>query len=316
LAQDAIFRPEMPVNIGLRLEYFITPEQYDSCMNDFQKTVEKRKVFNQESFLKFVNLRTNGVIDKDLFDTSILELVYIYWFTVCTVEPELCSEIELVSSNDVTGYYYENGEPLTEEICERIQYYIDRYITSQSPTYSPSLSIEPTSIPSESHMPSSIPSISPTNSPTLLTFTESLSFQIEYTSNCASEIMIEKLSTGLRKQFGCDGQQIQECQFDVEVLISEFFSFGTCVQFGNVSFIVFDVQHALTVIMFVTECIKEKQTPDSLCALISTLTTITGKTALDEESSRRTISDTFTMIVNEESFVSSMFQECVSYIIQ
>ena len=64
------------------------------------------------------------------------------------------------------------------------------------------------------------------------------------------------------------------------------------------------------------DCIKKTQTPDSLCALISTLITITGNTALDEESSRQRISDTTTMIVNDESFVSSLFQECVSYIIE
>lgn len=288
LAQDAIFRPEIPVNIGLRLEYYITPEQYQSCRNDFKKTIEKDKVFGQDSFLQFVKLRTDGVIDKDLFDTSILELVYIYWFTICTVQSDTCSEIEFVSSDDVTGFYYENGEPLTEEICERIQYYIDRYITSQSPTNAPSLSIEPSLSPSHSQVPSSKPSIIPSSSPSILSLTESLSFQIQYTSNCASELIIEALSTGLRKQFGCDDQQIQECQLDVEVLISEFFTF---------------------------ECIKETQTPDSLCALISTLITITSKTALDEESSRRIMSDTTTRIVNEESFVSSMFQECVSYII-
>lgn len=227
LAQDVIFRPEMPSNIGLRLEYYITPEQYESCRNDFKKTIEKKKVFSQDSFLQFVKLRTEGVIDKDLFDTSILELVYIYWFTICTVETELCSETEFVSSDEVIGFYYENGEPLTEEICERIQYYIDRYITSKSPTNAPSLSTEPSLTPSHSYDPSSIPSIRPSSSPTLLSLTESLSFQIQYANSCANDIIIEKLSIGLRKQFGCDSQLIQECQFDIEVLISEFLTFGT-----------------------------------------------------------------------------------------
>lgn len=216
--EDTIFRPEsIPPEIGLRMEYFLTVEQYDSCMTDLAITVEKKKVWDQSSFLAFVKRRTDGAIDQNVLDSSILELVYIYWFVICTaVGPDLCLDVSSVTSAQVTEFYFDNGEPLTEEICERMQYYLDQQqdrnrMPSVSPSELPTKSIqlqisESPSTSSPTGMPTKIrivdedqeptfqpstkslsPSSSPSLAPTFLSVTEYLTFQIYYNTTDTSD---------------------------------------------------------------------------------------------------------------------------------
>jgi len=117
----------------------LTQYEYDKCVEDLQQATDNYNgIFEIPAFLEFVDYQSNGLIVKSQFDMSILGLVQVYWFTVCTVNSDTCDEDSFrVTFQEIMEFEGEDdGVYLIYKLCKRVDLYLGNNLVS--PTSQPS----------------------------------------------------------------------------------------------------------------------------------------------------------------------------------
>ena len=113
-------------------------------------------LLNQQTYLTFLDIHTDGMIRARNFNDLDLSLVHIYWEVMCSLNSEECTVADSIKVEEIMAPLDDDGFTLCDRLCHRVNDFLFGIILTYSPTYhsSSSPSVKPSLMYSTEPSPS------------------------------------------------------------------------------------------------------------------------------------------------------------------
>jgi len=192
-------------------------DEFVQCVDDLANATEtygnEMNQLNQFSYLEFLKLQTDGIINEPTFQNLLPEISNAYWNLVCIIVGDGCSNDSTVTLDDIENYALDNGGWLIYQLCSRIDEYLDKALLSDEPSSSP------TDIPSPS--PTTTPTISPSMYPSSSPSTKEKTFEISFklteeVPSCYGHVLPLLMEERMRAILKCKEKCAGELDLNIE----------------------------------------------------------------------------------------------------
>jgi len=209
----------------------LTYDEFDKCVVDLSDAIiqDHDKVMSKSSYLEFLRLQSNNVINEASFNQILPELSMAYWNLVCVITEDDCNTDSTVTLQQIEDYALDDGGWLIYQLCSRIDVYLSDAL---EPTRSPS--VVPSDAPTATASPSNWPSSSPSTKNASFTFV----FQMEGTVPCYEQVLPKLMDDKIREILKCDnsGVCVDDCNVsNIITTTTEFGKYGSTLCFTSLT---------------------------------------------------------------------------------